>query len=312
MKLIKSPIALVPVALLCVLVLLSAHFTVTNANADVNADVNADAAVPEGEEEDFSQYIQYEDPAAQDDDDDDDEPRSEFADIDSISDDALVKRCEKNAQDDKCGEPDTAKFCAKICDIWERKQKMQPRTVWVDIDREDFSFFDLTAKRVTDQKWINFERFEGYLTVVANVGRICESKEDIEFVTTAMKSLFKIMPYSLNIVLFPHKIPSIAYDGINCEEYDSVIAAASADPELKEKLYIMEDAVLNGPDAHPVYEYLKKSVDLEPMLETHSTFFFVSGEGNKVDLFQGASFSQLRGHIVRISKSDFLGIKDEF
>ena len=108
MKLIKSPIALVPVALLCVLVLLSAHFTVTNANADVNADVNADAAVPEGEEEDFSQYIQYEDPAAQDDDDDDDEPRSEFADIDSISDDALVKRCEKNAQDDKCGEPDVS------------------------------------------------------------------------------------------------------------------------------------------------------------------------------------------------------------
>lgn len=217
----------------------------------------------------------------------------------------LEKHCSKLAKDWKCEEEETRKICPEICAIWDEQQKMAPRTIWVDIDRDDFSFFDLSAKKFHDGEWLNFERFEGYLTVVANVGKLCDTNADIENVIIAMNSLFKVMPYSLNIMLFPFKPSQVGYEGKDCSAFEEYVKKASLDPKLKKKLFIMEEAELNGPDTHSVYEYLKSKSDLEPMADTHSTFFFVSGEGNRIDLFQAASFSQLRGHIVRLSTTDY-------
>ena len=145
--------------------------------------------------------------------------------------------------------------------------------------------------------------------MVANIGKLCDTNVDIEHVITAMQSLFKVMPYSLNIMLFPFKIPSIDYEGQDCSKFDNYVKESTLNPALKEKLFIMEEAELNGPNTHSVYEYLKAKSDLEPMADTHSTFFFVSGEGNRIDLFQAASFAQLRSHIVRLSHEGYGGFE---
>lgn len=196
--------------------------------------------------------------------------------------------------------------------------KLAPRTIWVDIDRDDYWFFDLTAKQYqyTDSSsgtstsktsnWINFERFEGYLTMVANVGKVCgDNTEDIEGVIYAMKNLFHVMPYSLNVLLFPFQPKGINNVNADCTKFNQAIENATHDEELKNKLFIMEEAILNGENAHPVYKYLKQKTELEPMAESHSTFFFVGGEGTRIDLFQGASFGQLRGHIVSLTRDGY-------
>lgn len=118
-----------------------------------------------------------------------------------------------------------------------------------------------------------------------------------------MKNLFHVMPYSLNVILFPFTPPSVI--NTECSPWDNVIINASQDKDLKGKLFIMEEAILNGPDTHPVYKYLKEKTDLEDMLETHSSFFFVNGEATKIDLYQAASFGQLRSYIVNMTNERY-------
>lgn len=218
----------------------------------------------------------------------------------------IEKKCIRLATDGKCDEDENVRtMCAPVCERWDAQQKIAPRTILVDIDREDFSFFDLSAKLEYEKTWVDFNRFEGYLTVVANIGKLCETNEDINQVIMAMSNLFNVMPYSLNIVIFPFQPPGVSYLSANCDKFDEAVKIASTDKKLKSKLFIMETAELNGADTHPVYKYLKEKAELEPMLDTHSSFFFVNGEGTKIDLFQAASFTQLRGHIVELTRSEF-------
>ena len=120
-----------------------------------------------------------------------------------------------------------------------------------------------------------------------------------------MQSLFKIMPYSLNILLFPFQIPSIDYKNEDCGGFDAAIAKASDNELFKNKLFFMEEASLNGPYVHPVYEFLKRKTNQPELMESHATFYFVNGEGTKIEVLQGASFGTLRTHIVSSTKAGY-------
>ena len=48
--------------------------------------------------------------------------------------------------------------------MWDAQQKLAPRTILVDPDRDDYSFFDLASKLEYEQTWVNYERFQGYVS----------------------------------------------------------------------------------------------------------------------------------------------------
>ena len=122
-----------------------------------------------------------------------------------------------------------------------------------------------------------------------------------------MQSLFKIMPYSLNIVLFPFEIPSIDYDDEDCSDFEDLIEKASKNKLFKNKLFFMEEAIINGSErgVHPVYEFLKRKMNEPKLMDDHATFFFVNGEGTKIEMLQGASFVSLRDHIISSTKDGY-------
>lgn len=147
--------------------------------------------------------------------------------------------------------------------------------------------------------------FSSQLTVICNIGKICDDSRDIEQTVVAMQSLFKIMPYSLNILLFPFKIPSIKYEDEDCSNFENILAEASKNELFKDKLFFMEEAALNGPYVHPVYEFLKRKTDQPELMETHATFYFLNGEGTKLEVLQGASFGTLRNYIISTTKDAY-------
>ena len=69
----------------------------------------------------------------------------------------------------------------------------------------------------------------------------------------------------------------------------------------------MEEATLNGPYVHPVYEFLKRKTEQPELIESHATFYFVNGEGTKIEVVQGASFANLKSHIIGLTKDGGYG-----
>ena len=113
------------------------------------------------------------------------------------------------------------------------------------------------------------------------------------------------MPYSLNILLFPFEIPSIDYKNEDCSAFEAVLEKASKNKLFENKLFFMEDATLNGLYVHPVYEFLKRKTDQPELMETHATFYFINGEGTKIEVLQGASFGTLRSHIIGSTRDGY-------
>mmetsp|Transcript_15386 Transcript_15386/g.19516 ORF Transcript_15386/g.19516 Transcript_15386/m.19516 type:complete len:320 (-) Transcript_15386:172-1131(-) len=250
--------------------------------------------------------------------------------------------CNKLAAHGKClDHEEVVEVCPKSCKKWEEhlKSKMKSDFVKVDVDGDDLIFFDLVAKTFDygsgsgsgkSQKEIEFERFEGYLTVVANLGKVCHT-DDVENALSNLVSLFNIVPYSLNVVVFPFRHPFLDYDEhettYDCDEkYHEVLRKYDNDKQFENKLYIMEELkVLNEgknqkndkndkekkdpsqsqSQIHPVYRYLKAKLKMDELLEDYATFFFISSEGDRIDMLQGSSFGGLRDWVRQLTKNNY-------
>lgn len=169
---------------------------------------------------------------------------------------------------------------------------------------DDTQFFDLEAKRFFNNKNMSFDRFEGYLTVVGNLGKLCHMPQAIDEVLLAMEDLLETWPYSLNVVLFPYPHPKLNYDEHDCSHFEHTIASTQENSKLKDKLYMMEETVLNGKEAHPVYEWLKDQTDMEEMFEEYATFFFIGLDGRRIDVVQG-DFQNVKKHVQRLTQNNY-------
>ncbi len=212
------------------------------------------------------------------------------------------------------------------------------RGVNIDVDEEEITFFDLSAATYHDGKIIHFDRFEGYITVVSNIAKACRSAGQLEKALLATTGLFDILPYSLNVLVFPFIHPNIdngdgdvegdedgddedgddedgdgdAKKKFNCDEYDATLRSFATDPKYKNKLYIMEElATLNDEGdgstsaVHPVYKYLKSKFDMEELSVQFGSFFFVYPQGERIDFVQGHSFKEIKDWIKELTKKSY-------
>ena len=57
------------------------------------------------------------------------------------------------------------KYCAESCRKWaDRNNFGGPKTVYLDLDDGDDTFYDLQAKLYSTKKKIDFDRFDGYVS----------------------------------------------------------------------------------------------------------------------------------------------------
>jgi len=225
------------------------------------------------------------------------------------------------------------------CRMGVTAQRGEVNAVTIDIAGDDTIFFDLSAKTYLDQKVINFERFEGYITIVTNLAKVCHI-DGIEEALSITETLFKVMPYSLNVIVFPFLHPNIDYDGTkrgaadktdddnddedededdkryNCDKFEAMLQSYATNPKLKNKLFIMEELkMINDPvgfdaskdtsDVHPVYQYLKSQLKINHLPTNHGTFFFVNPEGDRIDVLQEAPFQDVKDWLLELTQRNY-------
>ena len=217
-------------------------------------------------------------------------------------DDGLMDRlpnCEELVKKNECqnNPKKMMQDCPLACRKW---QESRTKVEYAYVDEDQPSFFSLKAKNSTGSE-LGFEMFDGYLTIVANVLKDCMPGQ-IEQILMAMEHLHDVWPYSLEILVFPFSTPErdeevIAFQtSIGCDPYFNAINKKGR------RIHVMEEAKLNGDDAHPVYQYLSKQFDgrlgADGMPTDLATFFIVTPDGDRIEAHIGISPGLLKHTIA--------------
>ena len=220
----------------------------------------------------------------------------------NADDDGLMDRlpnCEELVQKNEC--QNSPKKMMQDCPLACRKwQESRTKVEYAYIDEDQPSFFSLKAKNSTGSE-LGFEMFDGYLTIVANVLKDCMPGQ-IDLILNAMEHLHDVWPYSLEILVFPFSTPErddevIAFQtSIGCDPYFNAINKKGR------RIHVMEEAKLNGDDAHPVYQYLSKQFEgrlgAGGMPTDLATFFIVTPDGDRIEAHIGISPGLLKHTIA--------------
>mmetsp|Transcript_16169 Transcript_16169/g.23719 ORF Transcript_16169/g.23719 Transcript_16169/m.23719 type:complete len:221 (+) Transcript_16169:65-727(+) len=194
--------------------------------------------------------------------------------------------------------PDVMDACEKYCIEWrEQMQKentskiREPKTNTVNIKENESSIFDLTAKNSMGST-VDFSEFQGYVTVVAYVAKLCK-KGEAEMGYQEYEKVKQIWPYSLEFLVFTFEHPKIDYDEDDefCEHFDKAFK------KKDRKIHVMEEVKIDGPNTHPVYAYFKEKFQIEEMDYGIATFFLITPDGDQIEMHQGASARHLKQYI---------------
>ena len=79
----------------------------------------------------------------------------------------------------------------------------------------------------------------------------------------------------------------------------------AAEKEKGHKILIMEAIDINGPNTHPIYQYMKNLFDIEEMDPNFAHYFFINPDGNYVELHYGASWQNLKQFVDTHVKHDY-------
>lgn len=173
------------------------------------------------------------------------------------------------------------KNCPQSC---HSKTYKEPEHRRIADDQEEF--YELSAK-TANGKVLSMDNFEGYVTVLVNAARVCDSSE---LFYETLEHMHAIHPFALEIMAFPFHHPEINFD--SCHE-----AVESNEKKERRKIHVMEAVDINGPDTHPIFRYLKNLFDVEELDPNVSHYFFVNPDGTLIEHHHGASYKTLKSFV---------------
>mmetsp|Transcript_15189 Transcript_15189/g.20734 ORF Transcript_15189/g.20734 Transcript_15189/m.20734 type:complete len:240 (-) Transcript_15189:345-1064(-) len=179
------------------------------------------------------------------------------------------------------------KSCIEVLDI-------QPATT-KHLEENDQLFFEMEAKDVFG-KVIDFERFEGYVTIVVNAARDCLNSDVFYSILEHYRSIY---PYTVEIIVFPFDHPTSPSGIAECPD---AISQAEKNPDRK--IHMMEVVDINGPNTHPLYKLLKKVFGLDEIKLDRPYYFFVNPDGDVMEMHYGAGLNNLKDYVARHAKTD--------
>jgi hypothetical protein len=138
------------------------------------------------------------------------------------------------------------------------------------------------------------------ITCIGNIGITCGPGED-ESLARQIDQLRKVMPYTVELLIFPFILSDSIHNKNDCKAMDKIISTR------RKKLHIMDMVEVNGEDGHDVFKFLKKMMGKQELKEDRATFFFVNPVATRIDVLEGAQFSMLKKHI----KDHLMGWEDD-
>jgi len=184
------------------------------------------------------------------------------------------------------------KDCRKSCADYNRNRV---KFDYFLVKEDEESFFDLNARTFTGEN-LNFERFDGYVTMVINMAKLCKStRPDPEGYFATLEELQQIWPYALELLVFPFEHPKFDYATEDCAGFEE------AAKKTGRSIHVMEMIDINAPFStlNPVYKYFKSKGEIGNLDVDTATCFLVFSEGRRIEVHQGASVDAIKKYILR-------------
>mmetsp|Transcript_4173 Transcript_4173/g.8731 ORF Transcript_4173/g.8731 Transcript_4173/m.8731 type:complete len:231 (+) Transcript_4173:33-725(+) len=197
--------------------------------------------------------------------------------------------CEEWASRGDCKPNGRPYFMQQNCPLACHKATYRPPETSTNHDIDDF--YQLSATDANG-KVVSMENFEGYVTVIVNVARLCDYTE---LFYNTLEHMQGIYPWAVQIIAFPFDSPDASID--------ACIKQIEADEKDEQhKIRIMKP--MDGPDSHPVFDFLKEAFNVEALDSGFASYFFINPDGNFIEMHYGASYNALKRFVDYHVKED--------
>lgn len=204
--------------------------------------------------------------------------------------------CEERALRGECKrDPEVMlKECAVTCEMVGAVRRIQVEKV-PDGER---TFYDLGKVIDAKGKEHSLRQYEGYVTIVVSIPRICGLSERYY---AALDDLEQTWPWSLEVVAFPFRRAAgkEADDGEACPDH------GIADLSSKRKISVMGEVYVNGPNTHAVFRYFKDLFGIDDGIdESDPMFFLVNPDGSSVEAHYKSNPTHVKDYIRKHMEHD--------
>jgi len=180
--------------------------------------------------------------------------------------------------------------CAESCSKEPEFRKVEVQHVKEGVDA---SFFELEAVDYRGNV-VEFERLEGYITIVLNIPKVCGKAKEVY---STLEQLHSVWPWTLAILIFPYP-PSSSTTNCN-DEYKKAAMQHS------KNLLTFQDITLNGgPKEHAVYSYFKNIFKIQEFEEENGCTFLVNPDGDIVEYHHRQHIPGLKEYIAGHLQAD--------
>ena len=218
-----------------------------------------------------------------------------------------LDNCDELVKEKKCitSPEQMKKDCPISCREW---QNQRMKTDFARISDDQPSFFDLSAKNATGST-LDFDMFDGYLTIVSNVLKDCLPGR-IDAAIADMEHLHDVWPFALEVLVFPFSTPeqkemNQAFEmTIGCDSFKEAVEKKGR------RIHVMDEVEINGKNAHPVYKYLiqqfeRSLKDEDGLLPTDlATFFIITPDGDRIEMHIGGTLERIKKSVAEHMKQD--------
>lgn len=205
--------------------------------------------------------------------------------------------CEERALRGECKRnPEVMlKECAVTCERVGAVRRIQVEKV---PDGEP-TFYDLGKVIDAKGKEHSLRQYEGYVTIVVTIPRICGLTERYY---AALDHLEEIWPWSLEVVAFPFRRAA----GTEADDDDEACPGHRvADLSSKRKISVMEEVNVNGPNTHPAFRHFKDLFGIDDGIdESDPMFFLVNPDGSSVEAHYKSNPTHVKDYIRKHMEHD--------
>lgn len=210
----------------------------------------------------------------------------------------LYENCSKRAADGECrtNSDEMLRDCPVSCAQQPGIHKFHYRALHPG--EEPLFDLDTVAKDEFGRK-VDLERFYGYMTIVTAVPSKCGLTQ---LFYDQLMHLHDVWPYGLEIMVFPSPQMTIPgtddTHGVDNSPSHLCPEMHQMDKQKKHPITVMETINVNGPETHPVYQYLKGMQGMKDINTLQPTYFIIFPEGD-MEIHQGITPAGLTSHIRR-------------
>ena len=144
----------------------------------------------------------------------------------------------------------------------------------------------------------SLRQYEGYVTIVVTIPRICGLTERYY---AALDHLEEIWPWSLEVVAFPFRRAA----GTEADDDEACPGHRAADLSSKRKISVMREVNVNGPNTHPVFRHFKDLFGIDDGIdESDPMFFLVNPDGSSVEAHYKSNPIHVKDYIRKHMEHD--------